>query len=306
MAENPIVETIGRQQWLGWLGDRVAPLVRRVFSAAGTPGARAKDFLHGVWLGHPLHPALTDVPVGAWTTAVVFDIAAVARPEANLDRAASGAILVGLAGAVGSAVTGLADWSETDGRARRIGLLHGLMNLTATGLYVASLVDRSRQRAPRGRALALLGYAIAGTSAYLGGHLSYTAQIGVDHAFGQDVPEQFTRVAEERDFQEGQPRRVLVGDVRVVLVRDRGRFYALADRCAHLGGPLSEGSVEDGAISCPWHGSRYTLADGAIVNGPTTHPQPRYDVRVRDGHVEIRMPQEQPQDQVAESQRKAG
>ncbi|MGE5359625.1 MAG: Rieske 2Fe-2S domain-containing protein [Bacteroidales bacterium] len=308
MAENPIIDLIGRQQWLGWLGDRVAPLVRRAFAAAGVPGQRTKDVLHGTWLGHPLHPVLTDIPVGAWTAAAVFDAAAAVSPNVGLDRAASGAILVGLAGAVGSAVTGLTDWSETDGRARRIGLLHGVLNLTATGFYVASLVDRSRDRTSRGRLFGWLGYLIAGSSAYLGGALVYTDQIGVDHAYGQDVPEEFTRVAEQSEVQEGRPKRVLVADVPVVLVRERGRFYALADRCAHLGGPLSEGTLEDGTIACPWHGSRYKLEDGSVVNGPTTHPQPRYEVRVREGHIEIRMPSEQPEIQQAgaEGERKAG
>ncbi len=292
MADNAFVDFIDRQQWLGWLGDVVAPLIGKAFTAAGQAGKDTKDFLNGVWLGHPLHPVLTDIPIGAWTAAEVFDVASAVSPNIGYERAASGAIWIGLVGAFGSAVTGLTDWSDTSGRARRTGLMHGLLNVTATALYVTSLVERARDRAGRGKAYGLLGYAIAAGSAYLGGDLVYTQQLGVDHAFGQEVPEQYTAVLHERELKEGRPMRVRVGETPVVLVRDGGRIRALADTCAHLGGPLSEGTVEDGTIVCPWHGSRYSLADGSIVDGPTTHPQPWYECRIRGGQVEVRMPRE--------------
>ncbi len=290
MADNPIVDFVDRQRWLGWMGDALAPAVGKAFAAAGQRGKEIKDFLNGVWLGHPLHPVLTDIPIGAWTTAAVFDAGSAVAPGTGFERAATGAIWVGLVGAAGSAVTGLTDWSDTDGRARRTGLMHGLLNLSATALYVASLVERGRSRSGRGKAYGIAGYLIAAGSAYLGGDLVYTQQLGVDHAYGQEVPEQFTPVLHERELKEGQPMRVRVGETPVVLVRQGSHIRALADTCAHLGGPLSEGTVEDGTIVCPWHGSRYSLADGGIVDGPTTHPQPWYECRIRGGQVEVRMP----------------
>ncbi len=294
MARNPIIDFIDRQQWLGRVAGALAPAVRKTLSFASGGGAEVKDALNGVWLGHPLHPVLTDVPVGAWTAACVFDVAGAISGSESLDRAATAAIGVGLAGAVGSAATGLADWSDTDGTARRVGLVHGVMNLTATGFYVASLVARTRRQKWLGRLYGMLGYATAFGSAYLGGELVYTQQVGVDHAFGHDAPEQFTPVVHERELKEGRPVRVQVGDVPVVIVRVDGRVFALADTCAHLGGPLSEGTVEDCTITCPWHASTYRLEDGSIVHGPTTHAQPVYETRIRGGQVEIRMPRREP------------
>ena len=146
------------------------------FDSAGTAGRKVRNFLHGVWLGHPLHPVLTDIPVGAWTAAVMLD-AVDERKGADL------AVKVGLAGAVGSAVTGLTDWQATDGPARRVGLVHGLLNITADRV-VHGVAGRAESARPerRPRTLAVVGYAVALASAYLGGHLVYRKQIGVDHA----------------------------------------------------------------------------------------------------------------------------
>ncbi len=290
MATNPIVHFIDSQRWIGRIADILAPAAGKAFAAAGDRGRNVKDFLNGVWLGHPLHPVLTDIPVGAWTSAFVFDIGSAVGGSDQLNRAATGAVAVGLTGAVAAAVTGLTDWSDTDGTARRVGLVHGVLNLTATSLYVTSLVYRVRREKWLGRLYGTLGYATAFASAYLGGELVFTQQIGVDHAYGQAVPEQFTAVLNERDLKEGRPARVHVGDVAVVLVRQGGRVYALADTCAHLGGPLSEGTVEKGTITCPWHGSTYVLQNGQIAAGPSTHEQPVFECRIRGGQVEVRMP----------------
>jgi nitrite reductase/ring-hydroxylating ferredoxin subunit/uncharacterized membrane protein len=300
MPRNPIVNFIDNQQWIGRLADVLAPAVGKAYAVAGVRGRQLKDFLNGVWLGHPLHPALTDIPVGAWTTALVFDVGSALTRNDGLERAATGSIAVGLAGALGAAVTGATDWSDTSGVSRRVGLVHGVLNLTATSFYVASIVARRRQRLWSGRLSGLLGYAIAVGSAYLGGELVYTQQIGVDHAFGQEVTEQFTAVLHERELKDGRPIRVRAGDVAVVLVRQGQRIYALADTCAHLGGPLSEGALEHGTIACPWHGSTYALEDGRVLRGPATHPQPVYECRIRGGQIEIRMPRRR---QPAETER---
>jgi nitrite reductase/ring-hydroxylating ferredoxin subunit len=238
---------------------------------------------------------------------ILLDALEDGRDRSGIARAADASLALGLAGAAGAAVTGLTDWSDTDGAARKMGLVHGVMNVTATSLYVAALVTRNRQQRWAGRLYALLGFAVSYGAAYLGGELVYSEQVGVNHAFAQDAPSQFTPVLNERDLKDGKPVRAQAGDVAVVLVRQGNRVYAMANTCAHLGGPLSEGEVEDGAIECPWHDSKYALEDGRVLGGPTTHPQPSYECRIRGGQVEIRARRGQPAEAEADAQqRRAG
>jgi len=269
--------------------DRVAkPLseaVRGAFDAAGAAGHEAKNALHGVWLGHPLHPVFTDLPLGAWTTALALDAAADGEPE--MRRAATFAVGVGLLGALGAAVTGLTDWSETDGRARRTGLLHGLLNITATTLMASAFFIRRRDAHTGGRACAWTGYAVALGAAYLGGDLVYDQRIGVTHAAIEE-PESFTRVAESAAVAEQSMIRARHEDVDVLLARQGGRVCALAHPCAHLGGPLSEGTLKQGSVVCPWHGSEFALEDGRVINGPATQNQPRLEVREVAGGIEVK------------------
>ena len=269
--------------------DRVAePLskaVRGAYAAAGPAGARAKNTLHGVWLGHPLHPVFTDVPIGAWTTALALDSAA--NGDRGMRRAATFAMGVGLAGAAGAAVTGLTDWSETNGRSRRTGLLHGLLNIAATTLFAAAFIRRRGDSDAGGRGLAWAGYAIAVGSAYLGGDLVYAQRIGVTHAAVEE-PEAFTPVASSTEVPEASMMRARRGDVDVLLARQHGRLCALAHPCAHMGGPLSEGTLKDGSVVCPWHGSEFALDDGEVINGPATQAQPCFAVREAGGQIEVK------------------
>jgi len=275
---------------LDWNGlDRIAePLastVRGAYESQGAVGQQVKDLAHGVWLGHPLHPVLTDIPVGAWTVALALDAAAADDP--GMRRAARLAIGVGLVGALGAAVTGLTDWSETSGRSRRLGLVHGLLNIAATGLMAASWLERGNGGRSAGLATGWAGYLIAAGSAYLGGDLVFGRRIGVTHAAVEE-PEEFTEVARSSDLAEGSMKRVRKDDVDVLLVRQGGKVCALAHSCAPMGGPLSEGTLKDGSVVCPWHGSEFSLDDGRVLRGPATQPQPRFEVRERDGAVEIK------------------
>src|SRR3954468_2608163 len=220
MADELPVDLLERQQWLEPVENGLQRAVSGTFDSAGTAGRKVRNFLHGVWLGHPLHPVLTDIPVGAWTAAVILDMA-------GEKKGGDLAVKVGLAGAVGSAVTGLTDWQATDGPARRVGLAHGLLNLTATTLFAFSLFSRNRRHRDAGRALAAVGYGVAMAAAYLGGHLVYCKQIGVNHAIGTNPPEEWTRTVDARGLREGQPRRVTVGDARVLLVRRDGEIHAI-------------------------------------------------------------------------------
>jgi nitrite reductase/ring-hydroxylating ferredoxin subunit/uncharacterized membrane protein len=289
MSSPATVDRLVDQQWLDRAADSLAPPVRRALQAPRV--SKLKNLLHGVGLGHPLHPVLTDVPVGAWTAAVALDWADAAGRE-EYGPGADGAIAVGLVGALGAALTGIADWSETDGRARRTGLLHGLLNVTATTFFAGSLIARRQDRAT-GRTLARIGYGISLAAAYLGGNLVFSRQIGVDHTAGQTIPSDFTPVMRADELPEQQMRCVKVEDVKVLLVKQHGRIHALADTCAHLGGPLSEGTLEEGAVVCPWHGSRYALETGEVIDGPSAHPQPCFAARVSEtGMIEVRTPGE--------------
>jgi nitrite reductase/ring-hydroxylating ferredoxin subunit/uncharacterized membrane protein len=272
--------------------DRIAePLskaVRGAYEAAGPSGRRAKNALHGVWLGHPLHPVFTDIPIGAWTTAIALD--ALADGDRGAKRAATFAMGVGLVGALGAAATGLTDWSETDGEARRAGLLHGLLNLAATACFAAAYFLRRREAYAASRPYAWTGYAVATGAAYLGGDLVYAKRVGVTHA--GDVPKvtRFTPVMESWALAENSMRRAKADGADVLLVRQAGRVYALAHACAHLGGPLSEGTLKPGAVVCPWHRSEFSLETGRVLNGPATQDLPTFVVREHGGWIEVKRP----------------
>jgi nitrite reductase/ring-hydroxylating ferredoxin subunit/uncharacterized membrane protein len=281
------VERLGRERRLDPIADRLQPAIGGLFEAGGAVGRQAKNALHGVWLGHPLHPALTDVPIGAWTTAAVLDtLESLGHDE--LGPGADAAVGLGLVGAAGAAVSGLTDWSATDGRARRQGLVHGLLNVGVVLLYLISFVLRRNGNRPAGRSVGFLAYSIANVSAYIGGHLISGEQIGVDHVLEPSVEYRYTPVMAEAELPENTPKRAELDGVPLVLVRQEGRVYALAETCAHLGGPLAEGTLEGASIRCPWHGSRYALADGRVLDGPSTWDQPCFVARVRDGQIEVR------------------
>lgn len=288
MVTEALIKTVEQQEVLDQLSDKIQPLVSNAFESAGPAGREVKNFLHGTWLGHPLHPALTDVPLGAWTAALTLDAMETISGRKELGAGADVAIAVGLVGAAGAAVTGLTDWSETNGRARKVGLLHGLLNVGATALYATSLVLRRKDMRGAGRGFAMLGYAVSSTAAYLGGHLVFSEQIGVNHAAAQEMPKEFVPVLADAELREGEMKRVDAAGVPVLLVRREGEICALANTCSHLGGPLAEGKLEGDVVQCPWHGSRFNVRDGSVVDGPATFPQPCFESRVREGQIEVR------------------
>lgn len=243
-----------------------------------------RNLLSGTDLGHPLHPPLTDVPIGAWSMSVLLDCVGGARCR----RAADVLLLTGVAAAVPTAATGLNDWSDTMGGSRRVGLLHATMNVTALGLFTASLCRRAAGCRRSGRALSLAGYVFLGVGGYLGGHLTYVKGAGVNHTAFEHRPTQWTSVLAEEDLEEGEGRKVSAHGAQVLLRRSGGEVLALASTCSHMGGPLEEGEVADGCVTCPWHGSVFDLTDGHVVRGPASTPQPVYETRVRDGRIEVR------------------
>jgi len=269
------------------IAEPLSHAVRGAYELAGPFGQQAKNAIHGVWLRHPLHPVLTDLPLGAWTTGLVLDAIAARGNDRGLEQAADVAIGVGLAGAAGAAVTGLTDWSETSGHSRRTGLVHGLLNIAATTLYAAAFVLRKRGDRSTGQSCALAGYTIALGAAWFGGDLVYDQRVGVTHA-AIDEPESFTAVAKSVDVPDGSMRRARHADLDLLIVRQREQLCALAHSCAHLGGPLSEGTLKDESVVCPWHGSEFALADGQVINGPATQNQPCLTVRERAGRIEVK------------------
>ena len=284
--ENTALTRIASQPELDRIAKPLSEAVAAAYRNAGSVGTAIKNALHGVWLHHPLHPVLTDIPIGAWSTAVALDLKAASSGDDSYARAADFALAFGLAGAVGSAVTGLTDWSETGGRAKRIGLVHGLLNVGATALIATAYMLRRREERHAGEACTLAGIGLATVAAYLGGDLVFGQRIGVTHAVVEE-PEAFRPVLASAALADGTMQRVKADDLDLLLARQNGRACALAHSCSHLGGPLSEGRLEDGTVVCPWHGSQFRLEDGAVVNGPATHPQPCFAVRERDGQIEV-------------------
>ena len=264
--------------------DQVAADLAEAVERAAPDGAPVNEVLSGTALGHPLHPPLTDVAIGAWTGAVALDWFGGQRSSPGADRL----IALGVLSAIPTAAAGLNDWATLEGQDRRLGLVHGTTNVVATGLFGASWLARKTGHRFFGRTLALAGYGTVSIGAFLGGHLSFRRGVGVDHTAFLEAPEEWTPVADEASVKEAEPLLVKTADVEIVLVREGGSLYALLERCAHQGGPLHEGRIEGGCVVCPWHSSRYRLSDGAALSGPTAHPQPALEVRVRDGKVEVR------------------
>lgn len=283
------VGVVERWQLLDAPSYQVEHAISLTFLLAGRQARRLQDVLHGVWFGHPLHPALVTVPLGAWSAALLLDGAdATGRGGPGAGRAARTVVQVGVAGAVASAVTGLTDWQHAHDEGRRVGLVHGAMNSTALACYVWSLADRSKGRAARARASAVAGYAITLTSAYLGGVLTYRYRLGTDHADRSNEPRRFIPVIAEADLVDGKPVAVDADGVPVVLVPADGTVHAVGGSCPHQGAPLGEGWLHRGELVCPWHGSRFHLDTGEPVQGPSTAPLPCYETRTRDGRVEVR------------------
>jgi nitrite reductase/ring-hydroxylating ferredoxin subunit/uncharacterized membrane protein len=273
-----LVQRLGRLEAL----DRVATPLGDAVSKLVEPRSR-KDLLSGTWLGHPLHPVLTDIPIGCWTSAFVLDLLG----GRSSRKAADGLVALGVVAALPTAAAGLSDWSDTFGEERRIGVGHAGANAVALGCYSWSLVLRLRGRRLKGVAVGMVGAAAATAGGFLGGHLSYRNGVNVDRNAWRHGTDEWTTVMSEAELGSG-PAVARVGDDDVLLVRDGSRVVAVGDVCSHAGGPLHEGSFSDGCVQCPWHGSVFRLSDGGVVHGPATGPQPAYDVLVAGGQVSVR------------------
>jgi nitrite reductase/ring-hydroxylating ferredoxin subunit/uncharacterized membrane protein len=286
VGENPANEAIEALESVEAL-DPVALKLAAAVGKAVPVGAR-RNILSGTPLGHALHPPLTDVVVGAFTSATLLDLLG----GDDDGRASERLIQVGLVAAGPTVASGLTDWALSvrgDRRVRPVGLAHATANLAGSTLYAASLAARRRGERGRGKLLAAAGAAVIGIGGYLGGHLSFTRGLGVNETAFDEGPADWTAV-DAGELADDTPKSAMAGDTPVLLVRHGGHLHALHDRCSHRGCPLSGGEVDGESITCPCHGSRFDLRDGSVERGPATAPQPVFEVRERDGGIEVRLP----------------
>jgi len=281
-----LVAWLDRLDWLRTLSDRLTAVL-------GPVRERHQDnlvleLMHGGrWVGHPIHPALSDLPIGLWTGVMVLD--AMDRdpaPRRGID-AAGLLSAAGILAAGATALTGLTDWTVSDDEDRRVGLLHGLLNTVALGLQGASLGTRMAGRRSTASALGAASLTVTAAAGYLGGHLVYNERIGVNHA-PEDFSDKFVPVIDESKLTDNVMQKAMVDEVPVFVVRRGGRIFVMAEKCSHLGGPLSEGKFDGETVTCPWHNSTFAIADGRVLAGPAVYEQPCFEVRVRDGRVEAR------------------
>jgi nitrite reductase/ring-hydroxylating ferredoxin subunit/uncharacterized membrane protein len=254
------------------------------------PSGRFKDALHGVWLGHPVHPVLVQLPVGAWMSAAFLD--ALGRD----DDGARHLIGLGLLASVPAALAGSADWAEQHEQQLRTGVVHAAANSAAIGLYAGSLLARARQRAGLGKALGYAGLAAVAVGGLLGGDISYRQAGGANHA--EETPHLVTPGWQDlvplAELTPGKPGQVMLGAVPVFVLRDGNQVHVLANKCSHMSGPLCDGELsgdgDDACVTCPWHGSVFRLRDGAVVHGPATADQPAFATRIEAGIVQVCLP----------------
>ena len=236
-----------------------------------------------------VHPALVQLPIGAFLSAAVLD-------ATGSERQARTLIGVGLAGAVPAAAAGAADWSEQHEQQMRVGVVHWAGNATALWLYAGSLIARGRGRPALGKALGFAGLAVVSGSGVIGGHLASRQAAGANHT--EQVPHLIEPgwhpLGPISDFPEDTPVRSMIDEVPVVVVRHGHAVHVLAGQCSHLSGPLFDGEIRniDGVrcIECPWHHSTFRLDDGTVMHGPATSPQPAFATRVEHDQVEIMLP----------------
>lgn len=280
-----VMDAQGR--WTKPLGDLAFRFLHWFFGLM--PAVR--DLLIGRWLGHPLHAVLTDAPIGILFLVIVFDVLG-----AGFEEAAAWTLGIGILAMLGAALAGFADYADTDGKARERATLHSTLMLLALLGYVISFVLRlppaGNQLFPAASAgpvwLSIASFLILSCGAYVGGDVVYVLGNMVSrHAFRgagtKWIALEPAEIGADGSIPEGRPVKAKLGINQLVLVRQGDRILALHDTCAHAGGPLNEGKIVGDTIACPWHDSRYELANGHVVRGPSVYDQPAYEVRAREG-----------------------
>jgi nitrite reductase/ring-hydroxylating ferredoxin subunit/uncharacterized membrane protein len=297
MGQTISQRIVDAMPFLDNVSEAVQPKVQRAVEAGGKT---VLNVLDGTPLELPLHPALTDVPLGSWSATLIFDGLDVVTGRTAMRNTADATLALGIAGGMAAAVTGFSDWRYVSGGSRRMGMAHALLNSAGLALAMISLILRATGRRNAGRLAFLAGFSLTGTSAHLGGELSYNHGLRVNrNAFEPQGPGDFVVVMREDELSESEFHRVSVGEVDVLVTRaTSGEVCAISNTCNHLGGPLSDGAREGDTVICPWHGSRFELCGGVPKDGPATFPQSRYEVRVRDGNIEARAAKDNIQEKI--------
>jgi nitrite reductase/ring-hydroxylating ferredoxin subunit len=231
-----------------------------------------KDFLNGKWLGHSLHSAITDFASGALLSVSVLDVLGFAA-------AADALVILGILAMAAAALSGIADYTDTDGLARMRATVHNTVMIVTLVVYVVSLVMRLGGPADRTPAIVtgLFAAVLLTVGAYVGGEVVYALGNMIDrHAWRRGATDWVS--LDLSGVGEATLTRVMAGEHPLLVVRYGDTVYAMDESCAHAGAPLSEGKIIDGQIQCPWHGSRYELSTGYKKRGPTTFDQPWYEV----------------------------
>lgn len=264
--------------------------LRRAVNNAIRPRA-VRDALHGVPIGHPVHPIAAQVPLGAWLSSAFLDL----RP--GTDRASRRLVALGVVSAVPAALAGYTDWSELHPQQARVGILHSGANIVAVGLYSASYLQRRRGHLASGKVLGFAGLAVVAGAGFLGGHLSYRQAAGANHT--EDVPHLFPsgwqRIGPLIGIPEGELTLQDVAGQPLLMLRRGERVEVVSAICSHLSGPLADGELIDGnganpCVSCPWHKSVFELRSGEVVHGPATAPLPKFETRIDEGVLSVRLP----------------
>lgn len=284
-----IQNTLDELPQLEATGQTISKTVHQLVMKGGTPARKVADVLHGTWLGHPLHPILTDITIGAWALGALFDAVGAIKGDHVAREAGDRLALVGTISAVPTIITGLIDFSTIQKPATSVATLHAVLNDINLVLYVLSVRDRRRGNHKRGLFFSFLALGLTTVAAWLGGVLVYDKKVGVDHSESRDGPENWTPVLAAADLPRHKLTRVEADGSPILLYRTDDAVQAIGAVCSHAGGPLEEGSVEGCYVQCPWHDSVFDLRDGSVYHGPATSPQPRFAVREREGQLEVRL-----------------
>lgn len=250
-----------------------------------------RDVLTGRWVGHPAHPAVVIAPLAGWFAGTLLDVVGGSFAR----RSAQRLVGFGTLAAMPAATTGVAEWLTTSKAEERVGTVHAALADGATVMYATSWLLRTRRHHRAAVAAGLAGAALAGATAFMGGHLSFRRGVGVNTGAFQSGPQDWVALELDDEASPDHAVRGVANGLPYAVVAATPSASAAIDvphvmesRCSHRGGPLHEGEVVDGCLECPWHGARFDLDTGEVRRGPASAPQPVYDVADHDGRLLIR------------------
>lgn len=285
MSASALEQIVKRFSFIPPLGEAVQDWLGGELKAK--PVAQAKEVLNGRWLGHPLHPVLTDLPIGAFSGATLLQLAD-RGDGGGLGDAADLLLATGCLAGVGAALSGVADWQDKYGPERELGTAHGLVNSAALLLFGGALGLRRLGARRLGLGLSVLGLGTIAAGSYVGGDLVFRLGSQVNRNAFSEGPKKWRPVADESEVAEGELLGREVAGNKILLTRLEGELCAAGAVCSHAGGPLGENPLQDGQLSCPWHGSHFEMRTGKVVHGPATSDNPVFETRVVEGKVEVR------------------